>query len=134
MAVRLILITHEDVGSVMLHTVKQTYGTLPIPATVVAIKHSTDLDMLIPHLEQLIKNLSDQEGVLILTDMYGSTPSNIAVRLKEHNENIHVISGLNLPMLMRVMNYPDLTLQDLADKALSGGKDGVIDCSGMESS
>ncbi len=134
MSIRVILITHEDVGSAMLNTVKQTYGDLPIPATVVAIKHSTDIDLLLPHLKQLIANFSKHEGVLILTDMYGSTPSNIAVSLREGGENVHVISGLNLPMLMRVMNYPDLNLCDISQKALSGGKDGVMDCCSVDES
>ena len=129
MSIRVILITHEDVGSAMLNTVKHTYGELPLPATVVAIKHSTDIDVLVPHLKKLIKNFTKHDGVLILTDMYGSTPSNIAVSLQEIGEKVQIISGLNLPMLMRVMNYPQLELCDIVKKAISGGKDGIMDCS-----
>jgi PTS system ascorbate-specific IIA component len=43
---------------------------------------------------------------------------------------MRIVSGVNLPMLVRVFNYPDLTLPELAEKALSGGRDGVFACPG----
>jgi len=60
--------------------------------------------------------------------MYGSTPSNIATRLCDHNDKVVVIAGINLPMLVRLLNYPNLNLDQLADKALSGGQDGILLC------
>ena len=62
----------------------------------------------------------------VLTDMYGSTPSNIACRLT--GTHTKVVAGINLPMLIRVLNYPRLTLTELAEKALSGGRDGIMYC------
>ena len=67
------------------------------------------------------------DGVLVLTDLYGSTPSNIACKLRRHG-HVRVVSGVNLPMLIRVLNYPDLDLDSLKEKALSGGRDGVLSC------
>ena len=64
-------------------------------------------------------------GVLILTDLYGATPSNIAHRLVEENKTV-VVTGLNLSMLMRVLNYPNLSLEELVDKACRGGGEGVV--------
>jgi len=57
-----------------------------------------------------------------VTDLYGSTPSNIACRLQDLS-NVRVVSGL-----IRVLNYPDLDLDELAHKALTGGRDGVLTC------
>lgn len=126
MSVRVLLITHEDIGAALLKATKKTFGKLPIPAQVVAIKYNADPDNVSARLKKLAEKSDENDGFLILTDMYGSTPCNIALALKDYD--VQVISGLNLPMLIRVMNYPGLNLTELAEKALSGGKDGVVNC------
>lgn len=67
------------------------------------------------------------DGVLVLTDIYGSTPGNIANRLFDAH-GVAVIAGINVPMLIRVLNYPDLSLEELVNKAVTGGHDGIILC------
>ncbi|VAW87539.1 PTS system, mannose/fructose/sorbose family, IIA component, partial [hydrothermal vent metagenome] len=64
-------------------------------------------------------------GILVLTDMYGSTPSNIANLLLD-DERIKTIAGLNLPMLIRLFNYPRLSRDKLLEKAVDGGREGVL--------
>jgi PTS system ascorbate-specific IIA component len=66
-------------------------------------------------------------GVLILTDLYGSTPGNIAKNLLV-DSGFKLVSGMNLPMLIRILNYPELDLEAMAEKAVSGGKDGILLC------
>jgi len=63
----------------------------------------------------------------VLTDLYGSTPYNIAAVLCQRDA-VCILSGVNLPMLVRVLNYPGLALAELTEKALSGGHDGVFIC------
>jgi PTS system ascorbate-specific IIA component len=75
----------------------------------------------------MCERLDDGDGVLVLTDLFGSTPSNISVRLLSRG-NIEVVSGVNLSMLIRVMNYPELSLPILVTKALTGGHDGINLC------
>lgn len=125
MAVRLLIITHSDVGSALINAVNTTLGELPLETTVVPVNYDSKPEYLLQRLKNLIETQDSTEGILILTDLYGSTPCNIAVNLCK-NKKIRVISGLNLPMLIRVMNYPKLDLNTLATKALSGGRDGVI--------
>jgi PTS system ascorbate-specific IIA component len=72
--------------------------------------------------------LDQGDGVIVLTDMFGSTPSNIATALTRDNEHVTVIAGVNLPMLVRLMNYPRLSMAQLKDKALSGGREGIFSC------
>lgn len=127
MTVSVLLITHDEIGSALLNAATSTLGELPLPTTVVTINYRTDPDALIPKLQRLANNIEHDQGLLILTDLYGSTPSNIASHLQNKNQ-IEVIAGLNLPMLIRVMNYPQLGLHELAQKALTGGKEGVINC------
>lgn len=127
MTVNVLLITHEEIGTALLHAVTTALGELPLSTTVVTVNYDTDPEQLIPRLESLVNGIDRQQGLLILTDLFGSTPSNIASRLQNH-DNVRVVAGLNLPMLVRVMNYPKLGLTELAQKALSGGKDGIVEC------
>jgi PTS system ascorbate-specific IIA component len=64
-------------------------------------------------------------GVLVLSDLYGSTPCNIANKLADLGVRARCVSGLNLPMLLRVLNYPDKPLDELAEVAASGGRSGI---------
>ena len=75
--------------------------------------------------EEFVEALDTGDGVLVLTDLYGSTPSNIATKMMKKSF-IRVVSGVNLSMLVRVFNYPSLSLEELAEKAVSGGQDGII--------
>ena len=70
------------------------------------------------------EQLDTEAGVLVLSDLAGSTPGNVAERVARQGR-VRVVTGINLPMLMRVFNYPGLDLDALARKALEGGRDGV---------
>lgn len=126
MSISILIISHEEIGNALIQTVTKTFHELPLPTTVVNVESNTDPEILLPKLQRLIENIGNNEGILILTDLYGATPSNIAQILKKEG-NIRMICGLNLPMLMKVMNYPDLSLDELAEKAISGGREGVIE-------
>lgn len=126
MSVSVLIISHEEIGAALIQTVTKAFEELPLPTTVVSVSSNDDPELLIPKLKQLVKNIGSAAGILILTDLFGSTPSNIAKALQEEAK-VRIVSGLNLPMLMRVMNYPDLPLEELAEKAISGGREGVID-------
>lgn len=78
-------------------------------------------------MDDTLCKLDQGQGILILTDMFGSTPSNIACAVSDRND-IRIVSGLNLPMLIRVLNYPSLSLEELELKAISGGQEGVVRC------
>lgn len=127
MTVSILIITHGKIGKTLLSTVRNTLGEIPLHTKTVAIKRNADPDHLIPKLRKLSHDIDDGDGVLILTDMFGSTPSNISQALKE-DPSIEVVAGLNLPMLIRVMNYPMLNLAELVEKAYSGGREGVLNC------
>jgi PTS system mannose-specific IIA component len=126
MSVSILIISHHEVGSALVNAAKTTYGkALPFVVALVEIQPNTDPDYLIPQLEKRIQEINHGDGVLILTDLFGATPSNIAQKLQD--ENVRIVSGLNLPMLIRVMNYPQKTLDELAETALKGGQAGIIE-------
>jgi len=127
MAVSLLLITHENIGDAIIQSAKNTLGEFPLEVSSISIDYKTDPESLLPDLIEMVKQLNKGDGVLILTDMFGSTPSNIAQNLQQTSQ-CYVVAGLNLPMLIRVMNYAHLELSELGEKACSGGLNGIVDC------
>ena len=81
--------------------------------------------LLLPQARSLIKELDDGSGVLILTDMFGGTPSNLAAKLVMPGK-VEAVAGVSLPMVIRVLTYRDRDLQTIVTKAISGGCEGVI--------
>ncbi len=132
MSVSILIISHNEIASALLNTVKQTFGSeLPLPIATVELQADTDPEELIPKLKNAVKALDQGDGVLILTDLFGSTPSNVAQKVQDC-KSIRIVSGLNLPMLIRVMNYPSLDLANLTEKARTGGQCGIMECERSE--
>lgn len=126
MSVGLLIITHKNVGQSLLNAASSVLGQCPLKAITVSIENDCDPDYKNDVVKKHIKKLNSDDGILILTDMYGSTPSNIAC--SHVSKNIKAVSGLNLPMLVRILNYPNLDLNQLIAKATSGGTEGVMSC------
>ena len=121
----LLLITHGNIGRDMLDTVTEILGSCPLHAKALSIPADSDPDKLFETASRLCTELDQGGGVLVLTDLYGSTPSNIATRLTKRHKS-SVISGLSIPMLIRMHNYPDMDMEALCDKAINGAHDGII--------
>ena len=83
-----------------------------------------DPEEIIPVAEDLIRFLDQGQGVLVMTDIYGATPSNIASRLLVPGR-VEGIAGVNLPMLIRALTYRAEPLETVVAKAVSGGTEGV---------
>jgi mannose PTS system EIIA component len=131
MSIGLLLITHDDVGASLLQTAINMFGHCPLRNRVLSINMDTDTDRCRQDVKAIIADLDSGSGVLILTDMYGSTPCNIASTLMAAGR-VNVIAGLSLPMLVRVFNYPSMDLEQITHKAVSGGHDGIMLCSSDE--
>ena len=125
MSVGLLIISHDGIGAALLGSATLALGTCPLRAALLGTTQDSDPEQLVADAGEQINRLDRGDGVLILTDLYGSTPDNIAKKATAKT-SVQVVSGLNLPMLIKVLNYPDLPLQALAEKAVSGGKDGVV--------
>jgi PTS system ascorbate-specific IIA component len=130
MKVGVLIVAHDQLGRVLLDTAVSTLGDCPLPVEVLPVSRDMDPDLLVAQARGLLQRLDTGAGVLVLTDMYGSTPGNIACRLQA-DDKVQVVAGVNLPMLFRVFNYPNLDLHDLTEKAVSGGSAGVLHCNVM---
>src|SRR5688572_12764553 len=127
MSVAILLVTHAKLGRDLLTTVTDVMGAPPLVTDVMEVKRVLHTDALLRQGERILQRLDSGDGVLILTDAFGSTPSNIANRIAQ-GRRARVVAGLNLPMLMSVYNYPALDLDAQARNALASGRDGVVDC------
>jgi PTS system ascorbate-specific IIA component len=103
------------------------FEDVSFPIETLTVSTECNPDQIKAEAHQLVENLDEGEGVLVFTDMHGSTPSNIAYSLAERGR-VNVVSGLNLPMLIRTLNYLDLDLKTLTEKAVSGGREGIHCC------
>ncbi len=124
MTVGLLIVAHGNVGTVLLDTATALLGLCPLQTEVINVAPDCDPERITREAHKRIAALDQGAGVLVLTDLYGSTPGNIAGR--QLDESVAVVSGLNLPMLIRVLNYPQKTLAELTAKAVSGGREGVM--------
>jgi mannose PTS system EIIA component len=128
MAISILIITHENVGNALLNVAIRIFEKLPLPPTIsIPIAHDAHQDSILTEIRAALAKLDNHDGVLVLTDLYGATPNNL-VRSLQDEVNVKVVTGVNLPMLIRVFNYSHLPLNLLAEKALSGGRDGVLNC------
>ena len=126
MSVAILIISHNQIGQTMFDTVASLMEQTPLATQIMSISPSCNPDDVVKTAKNELARLDQGEGVLVLTDMFGSTPSNIACELI--GNHVEIVTGLNLPMLVRVMNYPQLGLRQLVQKALSGGQEGVMEC------
>lgn len=125
MSVGLVMVTHGHIGAAMLEVAVRMLGHCPLRVEILQVGGDADPDELREQARQRIEAVDQGEGVLLLTDMYGGTPSNVARSLSD-GKRVCMIAGLNLPMLIRILNYAQLEADDLAAKAISGGRDGIF--------
>lgn len=125
MTIGVLLVSHELLGQTMLDISVKTLSVCPLATRTLNVPFDYDPDELAISAEKMVKELDTGDGVLVLTDLCGATPSNIACRLVPLGR-VMVVSGLNLPMLVRILNYPDLSLEELAERAVDGGRQGIM--------
>ncbi|GAC1630943.1 MAG: hypothetical protein NVS9B10_23810 [Nevskia sp.] len=127
MTVGLLLVTHGKLGHHLLETMQDMLGPLPLSADVLEVRRVQATDVLLLQGRRMIERLDSGQGVLLLTDAYGSTPSNIAKHLVAA-PNTELVAGINLPMLVKILNYPQLDLAAMTRAAVEGGQRGVVAC------
>jgi len=127
MSVGLLLITHNNIGAELLTAATDMLGSCPLQAKALGVMFDCDLEQQRHRAKTIIKELDQGEGVLVMTDIYGSTPSNIACGMINEGR-VTVVAGVNLPMLVRVLNYPQLDLTALTERAESGAHIGIRIC------
>jgi PTS system mannose-specific IIA component len=125
MSVGILLLTHESMGDALIETSRHLLGRVSLKVDALAIPPGADIDFAMEATASRIRALDSGDGVLVLTDVFGATPSNVLDKIAPTGVPTKRVSGLNLPMLLRVLNYPEQSLAELAQTAEQGGRAGI---------
>ena len=123
--VGILIVAHGAFGEALIHCASHVLGERPPQVLQLGVTMDDDPEAILPQAEELVKQLDQGQGVLVLSDILGATPCNVATRLLVPGR-VEGISGVNLPMLIRALTYREEALASVTEKALSGGVAGVV--------
>ncbi|WP_291321370.1 PTS sugar transporter subunit IIA [Desulfonatronospira sp.] len=120
----IILVSHNDFGACLLQAAHTMVGDSG-KCCAIGVDVSKPMQDIIDQLKQKVKEMDSGHGVVVLTDMFGGTPTNISLSLLNHGR-IEVITGMNLPMLLKALSCREKELGDLAQEIKAAGKQGIL--------
>lgn len=120
-----LLITHGTLGEALVQCVSHVMNRRPAQLMQLGISGQDDPLDALPIARRLVELVDSGSGVLILTDILGATPANTAAKLLEPGR-IEGVTGVNVPMLLRVITYRERAIEVLVKKAVAGACEGVV--------
>ena len=121
----ILIIAHDTLPESLVKAVTHVLGTRPAQFETLSVTIADDPFDLLPVARERVRQLDTGDGVLIFSDIYGATPSNLAAKLLAPGR-VEVVAGVNLPMLVRAFTYRAKGMDTMITKAVSGGRDGVL--------
>ena len=125
----ILIVAHTPIAGSMLGFVEHTYGKVPDRMAAVDIPPYEDTKISFDRVYEAASKVQGEYGILVLTDVMGATPANVATRLAKSGLfqcKVIVLAGVNLPMLMRAISYRGTGVESVALKAMQGGQNGII--------
>lgn len=122
----ILVISHEPLGTALLHCTRHIFGRLPTQLAALDVIPDEDPDAACRAARDLMARINDGSGVVVLTDLYGATPSRIAASLVEPFRVV-VVAGVSLPMLVKALNSRRLPLEEMADALMSSARNAVVE-------
>jgi PTS system mannose-specific IIA component len=124
MSVGIVIVTHGSTGKSMVEVAEFILGEPMAGLHLLDFRQSPDRSTTAKEIGEMMAEADTGDGVLVLTDLIGASPSNLVAEQLEAHHGV-MVTGLNLAMLVRVWNYRSQPLGLLARKALDGGRRGV---------
>ncbi|HQU48880.1 MAG TPA: PTS fructose transporter subunit IIA [Casimicrobiaceae bacterium] len=121
----ILIVAHDTLPEALARAIAHVLGARPPQFETLSVRASDDPLDLLPAARAQVARLDSGEGVLVFTDIYGATPSNLARNLADPGR-VEVMAGVNLPMLVRACTYRTKGLETMVRKAVSGGCEGVV--------
>jgi mannose PTS system EIIA component len=122
----LLVISHEPLGTALISCTRHIFGRLPGQLAALDVIPDEDTSAADQAARELFARINDGSGVLVLTDIFGATPSRIAAKLAKPYQCV-VISGANLPMLVKAINYrKGRDLEEVADLIMPAAKEAIM--------
>lgn len=128
----ILIIAHGALGECLIHCASHVMGRRPLRLRQIGVTVHDDPELILSHARELAHDLDDGSGILVLSDICGATPCNIASRLVEPGR-VELVTGVSLPMLVRALTYREEPLDKVLQKAMVGGVNGVMHLEGGES-
>ncbi|MDL2314394.1 PTS sugar transporter subunit IIA [Desulfovibrio sp. OttesenSCG-928-C14] len=122
--VGIVIVTHVDYGATLLKAAEHILGPVQDCAAI-QVDINNDVAETVQRLNDAVARLDTGMGVLLLTDMFGGTPTNISLSLLGKGRNVEVITGVNLPMLLKVLGNRRKSMEELAPLACEAGREGI---------
>ena len=119
------LVTHGTLGEALIQCACHVLNKRPPQIVQLGLSAQDDPLDILPQARQMLGWADSGYGVLVMTDIFGATPGNVAAKLIEPGR-IEAVAGVNLPMLLRVLTYRDRDMDTLLKRAVSGGCEGVL--------
>lgn len=127
----ILLITHAGLGQALIETAEFIMGTSFEGVAAVSIDIREDPNTLVKKIKNGIKAVNDNAGVIIFTDMFGGTPSNLSYSFQEEG-TVEVMTGVNLPVLLKALEIRDrLPLLEMAETLVEKGRESISQASGI---
>lgn len=127
----ILVVTHANLGQALIETVEFITGSSLEQTAFISIDIKEQADVLLAKIKKGIKSVQDDNGVLIFTDMFGGTPSNLSYSFLDEGK-VEVISGVNLPLLLRASNLrTTMDVAPLAESLVEFGKKSISLASGI---
>ncbi|MGA8033583.1 MAG: PTS sugar transporter subunit IIA [Casimicrobiaceae bacterium] len=120
-----LIVAHGTLGESLVNALTHVLGSRPVQLRILSITATDDPAAVLPKARDAVAALDTGEGVAVFCDIYGATPCNLAIKLAVPGR-VEVITGVNLPMLVRAFTYRTRSMDTLLTKAISGGCEGVL--------
>ena len=121
----ILLITHGSYGEALIQNACHVLNKRPPLVNQMGVAAQDDPVDLLPLARQMLSLVDVGKGALVLTDIFGASPANLALKLLKPG-HIEGIAGVNLPMLLRALTYREKGMEILLTRTISGGRDGVL--------
>lgn len=121
----ILLITHGSYGEALVQNACHVLNKRPVQLAQLGVAAQDDPLDLLPLAQNMLGLVETGDGALVLTDIFGASPANLAMKLLDPGR-IEGLAGVNLPMLLRAIVYREKGLEILLQRARDGGRDGVL--------
>ena len=120
----IVLVAHNDLAESIKRVAEHIVGPLP-DVVCISVLPDDDINQKRQEIQKAIRKVNKRKGVVLLTDIFGGTPSNLAISLMEVGK-IEVISGMNLPMLVKLLRMRKKTLMEAVQAAEESAKHYIV--------
>lgn len=122
----ILIVSHEPLGTALLNCTRHIFGRLPVQLAALDVIPDEDPQVATRAAGDLMSRINDGSGVVVFTDVFGATPSRIAMGLADPGRTV-VIAGVNLPMLLKALGHRRAPLEELAELLIDSAKRGIVE-------